>query len=747
MRNGFSKNMERGQGFRQRLANNRATMRRIFRQPTLIMLFCLLVAALTFAVAHTPSRPGWLDPAGALERAELYTLDQRFLIRGPRTPRSDIAVITIDGQTLEELGGLVQMRAEHAELVRRLVKAGATALAFDVIFDLPTTEEYDRPFETALRLSTGQVFLACMYEEAKAGRTEEDDGEEKGEKTATIGASGAVTKSGPDTEPEGDTGPDGSMASGVIELNPNLPAVPLTWIAPRLPEVPQRQPAWLGSETKDSFWAVPLPRFSMHTGVGLVDMPRDADQVYRRVRLVQAVNNGRMIPHLSLAVVAHVLGVAPSEIRATERTIKVGSKLSVPLDPDGTFAIDYAGGPATFDSYSYARVLGMSDAALRKEFHDKILYIGATAMGLNDLRPIPYNKRSAKGDGTNYGVFIHANLTDALLQNRFFYRPSWMVTAVIMLLIALYLGRVLAVYPMWEAIGASALLAAAYGLLGVAAFQGLFWGNAVLLPMAAPIFSMALNVMVVMTYRFRVEYNERRRYRDYLGRYMSKQVAAQLENNPELAKLGAGERREVTCLFSDIRGFTSMSEQMAPENVAAMLCRYFSEMVAIVDRYEGNVNNFVGDALVALWNAPLDQPDHARRAVLAALGMLSAWTRLQEEWRAAGHPSFRIGIGINSGEVFWGNIGEKERQQFTMIGDTVNAAARLEALNKEMGTSLLIGESTYQIVADLVDVRPLPPVMVKGKSEPLQVYEVLGEKQALPAPVPVPASKQLRRPA
>jgi adenylate cyclase len=268
----------------------------------------------------------------------------------------------------------------------------------------------------------------------------------------------------------------------------------------------------------------------------------------------------------------------------------------------------------------------------------------------------------------------------------------------------------------------------------------MFLGKQLLLPMAAPLLSIVVDVGVVMTYRFRVEYNERKRHRDYLDRYLAPQVADLIVNNPERAHLGVGERREVTVLFSDIRGFTSMSERMAPEDVTALLCRYYSEMVGIIDGHEGMVNNFIGDALVAVYNAILDQPDHARRAVLTGVGMLGAWESLQEEWRAAGYPTFRIGIGINTGPVFAGSIGMEKRLQYTLIGDTVNAAARFETLNKDLGTSMLIGQATYERVADLVEVRPLPPVLVKGKSEPLQVYEVLGLKGQAPAPLPSPAA-------
>jgi adenylate cyclase len=684
-----------------------------FRQSTLIMLFCLLVAGALTAAPYTRLRLGWLDLTGALERAELYTLDQRFQIRGERKLDPEIAIIAVDEASLRQYGKWPWPRTLHAQLIDALRDAGAKVVAFDVVFDMPASGTEGRAADTRLEEAIARsrrVVLAAQYEPTIAGG---DRGESAARKLTHI-----------DRE---------------WVLDERLKA--LATAAQKMPRAAAGAPVWLGDATVDLFWSLPRALFLEHADTGFINIPTDKDAIYRRARLLHAVNDGTLYPNLSLAVVACALDIPLSKLEVLNGGIRLGP-LAIPVEGDGTLLVDYPGGPTAFPRYSFAEVLRMDEDERRQEFKDRILFVGATTPGSFDIRPSPFAKGDGGGDDTNMGVYTLASVTDTLLQKRFFQHLSPGVTACILFLFALYLGYALAAYPMWEAVGAATLLFAAYGLVGVALFNQ----SQLVMPMAAPLLSIAVNLTVVMSYRFRVEYNERKRLRGYMDSYVSPEVASLVMSRPEAAKPGWGERREVTVLFSDIRGFTPMSEKMAPGEVASMLCRYFTEMVDVVMAQRGMVNNFIGDALVGVWNAPMDQPDHARRAVLAGLEMMRAFDRLQQEWAAAGQPTFRIGIGVNTGPVFAGNIGMEgrkkqsvHRMQYTVIGDSVNAAARLEALNKEMGTSFLIGESTYAQVADLVEARALPPVRVKGKSEPLLVYEVLGLKSQ-DEPVPLPAS-------
>jgi adenylate cyclase len=208
------------------------------------------------------------------------------------------------------------------------------------------------------------------------------------------------------------------------------------------------------------------------------------------------------------------------------------------------------------------------------------------------------------------------------------------------------------------------------------------------------------------------------------SRFVSKDVYDQLMADPARARIG-GARRDMTVLFSDIRGFTTFTERGQAEDVVSQLNEYFSGMVAVIFRSRGTVDKFVGDMVMALFGAPLEDPDHADHAVQAALGMLGALRELNTRWAAAGRPALDIGIGLNSGDMVAGNIGSDTIMSYTVIGDAVNLGSRLESLNKEYRTHIIISEATRARLKGRYDMRPLGTVTVKGKSEAVAIFEVL----------------------
>jgi adenylate cyclase len=222
--------------------------------------------------------------------------------------------------------------------------------------------------------------------------------------------------------------------------------------------------------------------------------------------------------------------------------------------------------------------------------------------------------------------------------------------------------------------------------------------------------------------------------RRLFGRYVSKDVIDALSSNPALAGLG-GQRREMTVLFSDIRGFTAASERGTPEAVVAQLNEYFGAMVDVLFRHRGTLDKFVGDMVMGLFGAPLDDPLHADRAVAAALDMIRALDALNARWEAEGRPAVEIGIGINSGEMIAGNIGSAAIMSYTVIGDAVNLGARLESLNKDYKTRIIVSGATRARLTGTYDVSPLGEVVVKGKTRPVQIFEVR-------VPTPLPAVPQ-----
>jgi adenylate cyclase len=260
------------------------------------------------------------------------------------------------------------------------------------------------------------------------------------------------------------------------------------------------------------------------------------------------------------------------------------------------------------------------------------------------------------------------------------------------------------------------------------------FASGVWLNLAQPLTAAALALFAGTAYRYFVEGAEKRVVKRLFGRYVSRDVYHQLLANPGLAELG-GARREMSVLFSDMRGFTTVTEKGDPEALVAQLNEYFSRMTDIVFRHHGTVDKFVGDMVMALFGAPVDDPVHADHAVDAACEMVRELGELNRRWAAEGRPQLDIGIGVNSGEMIAGNIGSSSIMSYTVIGDNVNLGARLESLNKEFGTRIIISEATRAKLTRQYEVRPLGDVVVKGRSRPVAVFEVS-------VPSPLPASSE-----
>ena len=346
-------------------------------------------------------------------------------------------------------------------------------------------------------------------------------------------------------------------------------------------------------------------------------------------------------------------------------------------------------------------------------FKDKIVFVGLNASGLLDVFGTPFGS-----DATMPGIQVHASMADNLLANRFI-RPAMPRTRIVsVLLMALAVGLVSAFLPFFAAALATANLLVAWTWFSVYAFKGGRWFNLV-----EPLAAGAIALFMGTAYQYLVEGREKRRVKKLFGRYVSRDVYAQLIAHPELAELG-GKRREMTVLFSDIRGFTTVTEKGNPEQLVAQLNEYFSRMVEIVFRHKGTVDKFVGDMVMALFGAPLDDPDHAEHAVQAAIDMVRELGELNKAWAARGMAELDIGVGINSGDMIAGNIGSSAIMSYTVIGDNVNLGSRLESLNKDYKTRIIMSDATRTRLTNAYDTRPLGDVTVKGKSKAVAIFEI-----------------------
>jgi adenylate cyclase len=463
----------------------------------------------------------------------------------------------------------------------------------------------------------------------------------------------------------------------------------------------------------------------------------DADGPVRRI--VPFVRQGDdYYPSLGVATAMVALGLRPTDIRLDSTGLHIGSSVVPLLDVQPEYVhriqtrhmlVRYLAPPyldrerktTSYRSYSFCDLF-LSELQLRDHkkpkidpevFRNKIVFVGTTAAGLHDLFQTPFGAQ-----GTMPGMQIHATVVDNILQQSFMRRAngiSWGLLLGISTLLVSMLGVHLS---FWWALLASLGIACADAGLAAWSFQHGVW-----LPCVPAILGLVTAQFTSVVYKYFGEDKAKRQVKALFSRYVSPAVVKELIEDPSKARLG-GERREMTVLFSDIRGFTTFSEAGQPEDVILQLNEYFSRMVELLFDHHGTLDKFVGDMIMGLFNAPVLDPDHADHAVQMALSMLRELERLNEHWRSQGRPGFDIGIGINTGEMIVGNVGSERTLSYTVIGDHVNLGSRLESLNKEYRSHIIISEATRTRLRGKHWIRPLGTVMVKGKSREVEIFEV-----------------------
>ena len=454
---------------------------------------------------------------------------------------------------------------------------------------------------------------------------------------------------------------------------------------------------------------------------GHILMPQNADLM--TIDRLEAVimHNGRPVSAFSLKAALMALGLENLPMRRVAQGWQIGN-LTLPVDEKGYLRISYLGKPdETFPVVPYEQIAGgaVDDEFYRKNqfFRDRIVLIGDNTTVGNDHR--------FTSVGDMWGVEIHAHAIATLLQRGFVREtPQWVNLIAVCLLAAMVCPFVTVCRLQWAACATVGLLVG-YFVFNV----WLFVDCGVWLHLIAPSTAIFLVAAGVLLDRGLIEEREKKRAYGLLRRFLSPQSAEYVITNPDKCVLG-GERVTATVMFADVRGFTTMSEKLLPEQVVALLNDYLQAMTNIVFKHEGTVDKYVGDCIMALFGIPVPYPDHARRAVAAAIEMQNALLTLHEKRQAEGLPPLDMGVGINTGEMVFGMMGADERWDFTVIGDAVNLAARVEGLNAEMNSCILITESTYELVKDDVEVWGPLIAHVKGKQEEVVVYGVFGWRDA-----------------
>jgi adenylate cyclase len=417
--------------------------------------------------------------------------------------------------------------------------------------------------------------------------------------------------------------------------------------------------------------------------------------------------------------------VASPALNGSRLTI---GRRAVPIDESLEMLIRWSGGHTDRLNYrnvdldkvlvaSYAREqAGLAPAqelaTFAKQFDGKIVIVGVTAAGLLDLRATPLSSKTA-------GIELHANALDNLLNGDFNRMANrWLMLPALLLIGAIFGAAIDSTRSQLV----SGLLAIGV-LLGLASSGYVAFVAGLVVPAVSAMVVTALTYVTLTVVNFVAEQKQSLMLKTTFGRYVSPQILDHILAHPEKVQLG-GERRELTILFSDIRGFTSISEASEPEEVVEMLNEYLTRMVEILLAHGGTLDKFIGDAVMGFWNAPAIDPDHARHAVACAVEMVQETARLREQWMAEGKAELRIGVGVNTGEAVVGNIGSERVFGYTVIGDAVNLASRLEGKNKDYVTEIIVSEFTLARIGNHFPTVYLDEVKVKGKDKAVRIYQV-----------------------
>jgi adenylate cyclase len=543
---------------------------------------------------------------------------------------------------------------------------------------------------------------------------------------------------------EPDTGTDGpardqELVDATRRLGNVIHAFIVSDIYKFQPKSPPRGDYRLGPEVEEHLNVkLPYPGLAQASRMlGNTFVVFDADGPIRRA--VPFVRQGdTYYPSLGVATAMVALDLKPSDVRLDAEGLHIGATTVPLIDVEVEYVeriharhmlVNYRGGPyrddqrshRTYQSYKIWDLLlsaGMIEDGKKplidpSVFQNKVIIIATSAPGLSDVFQTPFGD-----EGRMPGMQIHASVVDNIL-NRSFLRPAPAAWSIVLLGISTVLVGILGVYlGFWWALMVAIAVGFADAGVGALSFRHGFW-----LPCVPTVTGLLFAQFSSVAYKYFVEDRAKRQVKSLFSRYVSPAVVKELIEDPSRARLG-GQRRGMTVLFSDIRGFTTFSEAGKPEDVIRQLNEYFSRMVELLFQHHGTLDKFVGDMIMGLFNAPVLDPDHADHAVQMGLAMLQELKVLNERWTKEGRPNLDIGVGINTGDMIVGNVGSERTLSYTVIGDNVNLGSRLESLNKQYQSHIIISESTRSKLKGSFFIRPLGNVRVKGKTINVEIFEI-----------------------
>ena len=638
----------------------------------LFAAFCIFASIFVRDIDRSTYLGNFLDYTNSFEN-RYYDFRMRSHLNS-KFISSDILLLKIDDYSLQKFGTWPLPRTVYARMLERLEEFGAKVVAMDVMFPESSPDpSNDDAFANAIQKfqSTGRrVFIAYTLASPFDESLEEAPLEMLNDAIQTQSAAGA-------------------------DLHPQ----------------------------KIDRYTFPIEKFvSAEVGLGSIDSQDDSDGIFRQYRLLSNIDS---IYYGSLAFNAF------EAFKDEKHTIKIFSNLTAELtlggkpleiSRTGETKIRYVGSSENFPELSLYDLINAESGneGLRKLLQNKIVFVGSTAAGAHDLRPAPIDSKMP-------GVYSHINMAHMLL-NHYFFKPT--NESVKVSLVILVVGMLI--------------------LLGVSLLENAFIELLTLVLLVVGSYQIDKHFLLPLGYEIKLFYcffcfiasyswstfwefwesnKEKRKIKGTFARYVAPTVVEEMLKDPEKLKIG-GQKMDITCLFSDVRDFTSISEGLSAMDLAHSLNFYMTKMTDIVFDTKGTLDKYIGDAIVAIWGAPLPIGNHAQMAVEAAIEMIDKMPEINEEFRRLGRPEFKVGIGLNTGECSVGNMGSNRIFSYTALGDNMNLGARLEGLCKYYGCQILISEFTSQHLSG-IKTRPIDKVIVKGKTEPVLVLEVLHKHHPL----------------
>ena len=638
-----------------------------------------------------------------LDLVELKTIDLRFNSRGSLAPGSEVVLAVIDEKSIDKEGNWIWPRSKIAKLVDNLSAAGAKVIAFDIGFlepdeksvvktiehigaNIPHLDATARAFlEQIKNQSDNDLLLAQAIQRSQAkvvlghffqmAYEHEDDYNQTRIEQNQLDLRGSQFNVVRFTT-------EAAQTTAFIEAkaaNPNIAMI---------------------AKVADK--------------AGYFNMFPDPDGVVRWIPAVIKYQDFLYAP-LSLMTVAAYLDATLTLTVAEYGVVNVQlGTISIPTDELGRILINYRGPEKTFAHVSVTDILNAKVSA--EAFKDKIVMVGATAIGVYDLRVMPFSS-------VYPGLEIHANIVDNVLKGDFLRQPNWasIYDVAAILVAGLLLGFIL---PR-SGVFAGAAITGVFFVGHIVLCHFLFTDQGLILNMVYPLMVIGTVYVSLTAYKYFAETRQKRFIRNAFSTYLAPTVVKQLIESPQSLELG-GEEREITAFFSDVQGFTSISEQLSPQALVELLNEFLTQMTDIILKHEGTVDKFEGDAIIAFFGAPNVLPNQALTACLTCVEMQQRLIELRQKWKSEGRPELFMRIGLCTGMAVVGNMGSASRMDYTMMGDTVNTAARLEGVNKIYGNYTLMCENTYRKAHSSIVAREIDAIKVVGKAEPITIYDIMG---------------------